>query len=98
MRNYEAILMWASTVNLDKSIDELAMIKQKYPWLKMPEITKTMLQMSEDIPKIVNIAKHQEKQNAIHRQFYRVSAIADEAIIRAVADKMGYDINELPNG
>jgi hypothetical protein len=94
MRNYEAVKMWATTVNLDKAINELSAIQQKYPWLKMPEITKVIMKMSEDMPKILHIIQHQETQNAIHRKVDEVNAIADAAIIKAVAEKLGYNIDE----
>lgn len=87
MQNYEAVKQWASTVNLDKAVEELTNIRAKYPWLKLNETTKALLQMSSDLPKIVSIITHQEKQNAIHREFIRVSGIADAAIVKAIEAK-----------
>lgn len=93
MKNYEAVARWAATVNLDKAIDELVAFKAKYPWAKLDETQKQLLRLSADIPKILNIIKHQEKQNAIHREFIRVNKIADEAIIQGIARKFDIDIN-----
>lgn len=93
MKNYEAVARWAATVNLDKAIDELANFRAKYPWAKLDETQRQLLKLSTDIPKIINIIKHQEKQNAIHREFIRVSKIADEAIIAGIASKFNIDIN-----
>jgi hypothetical protein len=45
--------------------------------------------MYVDLPKMENIVQLQEKQAAIHREFIRVSRIADEAIVHAVAAKAG---------
>lgn len=93
MKNYEAVAMWAATVNLDKAISELTAFQAKYPWAKLPEITKQLLKMSADMPKIISIIKHQEKQNMIHREFVRVSKIADEAIVKGICEKFNIDIN-----
>lgn len=95
MENYRLVARWAATVNLDKAIDELSKFKAKYPWAKLEETERQLLKLSGDIPKIINIIKHQEKQNAMHREFVRVNRLADEAIINAVAAKFGIDINDI---
>ena len=84
MENYQIVKQWAATVNIDKAVEELTNLRAKYPWLKLDETTKALLQLSADLPKIVSIITHQEKQNAIHREFIRVSGIADAAIITAI--------------
>lgn len=94
MKNYEAVAQWAATVNLDKAIDELSAFKKKYPWAKLDETQKTLLKLSTDLTKIVSIITHQEKQNAIHREFIRVSKIADEAIVNAVTSKFGINVDD----
>lgn len=87
MENYKAVKQWAATVNIDEAINELVNIKQKYPWLKIPKIEQTLMQLSTDMPKIVNIITHQEKQNAIHREYIRVNGLADTAIAEAIKAK-----------
>lgn len=87
MTNYEAVAQWAATVNFDKAIDELTKFRAKYPWARLDETEKALLKMSTDIGKIVGIVTHQEKQNAMHREFVRVNRLADEAIINAVKAK-----------
>lgn len=93
MKNYEAVAKWAATVNFDKAIDELTAFQAKYPWAKLPETTKQLLKISADMPRIINIIKHQEKQNAIHREFIRVSNLADDAITNAIIEKYNIDLN-----
>lgn len=87
MENYKAVKQWAATVNIDEAINELVNIKQKYPWLKIPKIEQTLMQLSTDMPKIVNIITHQEKQNAIHREYIRVNGLADTTIAEAIKAK-----------
>lgn len=95
MKNYEAVAQWAATVNLDKAIDELTNFRAKYPWAKLDETQKTLLKLSTDLSKIVSIITHQEKQNAMHREFIRVSKLADEAIILGICSKFGIDISDV---
>lgn len=89
MRNYEIVHQWAAGVNMDKAYSEITGLKAKYPWLKCEETLTFMMKLSTGLPKIINIIKHQEKQNAIHREFIRVSQIADEAIVMAVKAQNG---------
>jgi hypothetical protein len=89
MTNYEAVRQWAATVNADKAYEEISRLKEKYPWLKCDESFKLISKMYTDLPKIANIIRFQEKQNAMHRKYVEVSKIADEAIIMAVAEKVG---------
>ena len=84
MRNYELVHQWANTVNMDKAFDEMIKLKRKHPWLQCEETLKFFSRLSNDLPKVVEIIKQQEKQNAMHREFVRVSQIADEAIYHAV--------------
>jgi hypothetical protein len=89
MRNYEAVEQWAAVVNADKAYNEITKLREKYPWLKCDESYNLIAKMYTDLPKIIQIIKSQEKQNAIHREFVRVNRIADDAIIHAVAAKAG---------
>jgi hypothetical protein len=87
MKNYEAVQQWAAGVNMDKAYKEIIQLKQKYKWLPCEETLAFMMKLSDDLPKIIQIIKQQEKQNAIHREFVRVSKIADEAIVLGIKAK-----------
>jgi hypothetical protein len=87
MKNYEAVAQWAAGVNMDKAYKEITELKLRYSWLKCDETLAFMMKLSADLPKIINIIKHQEKQNSIHREFQRVSKIADSAIADALRVK-----------
>lgn len=89
MTNTEAVEQWAATLNADKAYNEIIKLKEKYPWLKCDESYLFITKMYTDLPMISDIVGQQEKQNAIHRQFVRVSQIADTAIVYAVAEKAG---------
>ena len=93
MKNYEAVAQWAATVNLDKAIDELTNFRAKYPWARLDETQRMLLKISTDMPRIISIIKHQEKQNAIHREFIRVSRAADDAITTSIIEKYNIDLN-----
>lgn len=84
MTNYQKVAQWAATINAEKAKYELDVLKLKYPWLRCEESLKFVTQMYEDMPKILEIIKQQEKQNAMHRRFIEVSRLADEAIVKAV--------------
>lgn len=92
MKNYEAVEQWAAGVNADKAYEEITKLKQKYPWLKCDESFALIAKMYTDLPKVINIIKLQEKQNAMHREFVRVNQLAEEAIVHAVAHKAGITI------
>jgi hypothetical protein len=92
MKNYEAVQQWAATLNADKAYSEISKLREKYPWLKCDESFELIAKMYTDLPKIANIIKHQEKQNAIHRMFVDVNKMADAAIIHAVAEKAGIQL------
>lgn len=94
MENYKKVKMWATTVNLDKAIEELTNFRAKYPYYKLDETSKALLKLSSDLPKIINMITHQEKQNAMHREYIRVSRIADEAIVTGIASKFKINISE----
>ena len=87
MENYQAVKQWAATVNIDGAVKELTDLKAKYPWLKCQVTVDTLLQLSADLPKIVQIIMHQEKQNAIHREYICVNGLADTAIAEAIKAK-----------
>jgi hypothetical protein len=87
MKNYEAVNQWAATLSADKAYAEITALKAKYPWLKMDASIALITRMYTDLPKIANIIKMQEKQNAMHRKFVEVSRIADEAIVTALIEQ-----------
>jgi hypothetical protein len=89
MRNYQLLNQWAATVNAEKAYEELSAIKLKYPWLKCDKSLETLKKLSEDLPKMLQIIKLQEKQNAIHSRYIEVNKIADDAIIKAIVDQYG---------
>ena len=84
MKNYELVHQWASAINMDRAYKEITDIKKKYQWIKCDETLSFMMKLSSDLPKIMEIIKQQEKQNSMHREFIRVSKIADEAIVKAI--------------
>lgn len=92
MRNYQAVKQWASTVQAEAALNELKALKAKYPWLKCDRSIQSLTTIVDDLPKIISIITHQDKHNAIHNEFIRVSKIADEAIINAVAAKFDIQI------
>lgn len=92
MKNYQAVEQWAATINADKAYDEISKLRLKYPWLKCDETYKAIVKLYTDLPKIINIIKLQEKQNAMHRQFIHVNKLADEAIVKAIAEKFKIEI------
>lgn len=87
MKNYEAVAQWTATLNVDAALKEIEGLKAKYPWLRCDETIDTLKKMSDGLPKVVNIIKHQEKQNAIHRAVMDANMVADEAIVKAVAER-----------
>lgn len=87
MRNYELVNQWASTLNVDAALKELSDLKEKYTWLKCDQSLEALRKFSDDLPKIVTIIMHQEKQNAIHRQMHDVTTQADKAIIEAMIEQ-----------
>lgn len=87
MTNYQKVLQWAATINPDNAKHEIDTLKLKYPWLKCDESMKFITAMFNDMPKVLDIIKLQEKQNAMHRRFVEVSRLADEAITNAVKAK-----------
>ncbi len=89
MQNYKKVHQWASTVDATKAKAEIEILKLKYPWLKCDESIKFIQKMSEDLPKIINIIKHQEKQNAGMKKYIEVNQIADAAIVEAIKSQYG---------
>lgn len=92
MKNYEAVEQWAAGINADKAYNEITKLRLKYPWLKCDESFEVISKLYTDLPKLINIIKHQEEQNLIHREFIRVSQLTDEAIVHAVAEKAGIQL------
>jgi hypothetical protein len=89
MKNYEQVELWAASVNADKAYHELTKLREKCPWLKCDETYKLVVQMYTDLPKIINIIKLQEKQNAMHRKFVEVNRLTDEAVIKGITEQYG---------
>jgi predicted RNA-binding protein with EMAP domain len=89
MQNYEMVAQWAATLKSEKAFQELQNLKLKYPWLKCEESLDFLHRMNEDLPKIANIVKLQEKQNAIHRKFIEVSKITDAGLVEAITKQYG---------
>jgi hypothetical protein len=92
MTNYEAVRQWTATLNADKAYNEISELKKKYPWLKCDESFKLIAKMYTDLPKIANIIKLQEKQNAIHEKYIEVNQLADAAIVTAIASQYNIEL------
>lgn len=89
MKNYELVEQWAATIQAEPAYNELLNLKVKYPWLKCDNALDTLKKLAEDLPKIMLIIKHQEKQNAIHRKYIELNGLADTAIIEAIRKQYG---------
>jgi hypothetical protein len=94
MENYQLVNQWASKISADKAFRELLDFKDRYSWAKLPESTLFLSQMAEDLPKILNIIKLQEKQNAILRyensrltEYIEVNRMADELMLDEIKSK-----------
>lgn len=87
MTNYESVRQWAVTVNVNEALKEMIDLKAKYPWLKCDKTITKLQKLDEDLPKMINIILHQEKQNAQHREYIRVNGLADTAIAEAIKSK-----------
>lgn len=85
--NYESVRQWAVTVRVDEALKEMLSLKERYPWLRCDKTITQLTKLEEDLPKIINIILHQEKQNAIHREYIRVNGLADTAIAEAIKAK-----------
>jgi hypothetical protein len=90
MKNYELVNKWTATLNIDAAVKEMRALKEKYPWLKCEQSLHALEKFQNDLPKIITVIQHQEKQNAIHRMMNDTTALADKAIIEAMISK--YDI------
>jgi predicted dithiol-disulfide oxidoreductase (DUF899 family) len=89
MKNHQAVNQWIASINPERAYDELTRLRKKYPWLKCDESYAMLAKLMIDLPKLNEIIKQQEKQLALHNEFIRVSRMADEAIVHAVASKAG---------
>lgn len=87
MTNYESVRQWAITVKVDEALAEMKALKLKYPWLKCDKTIEKLMKLDEDLPKMINIILHQEKQNSMHREYIRVNGLADTAIAEAIKSK-----------
>lgn len=99
MENFHLVSQWASTINVDKALEELNSLKTKHAWLKCEETLLFLTQMAQELPKILNIIKLQEKQNAILRHsdsklrgYIKANNMADELIIDDIRKKFNIDI------
>lgn len=87
MTNYESVRQWAVTVNLNDALKEMLDLKAKYPWLKCDKTIAKLERLDAELPKMINIILHQEKQNSMHREYIRVNGLADTAIAEAIKAK-----------
>ena len=88
------VCQWAAQIKTDKTFKEITDLKVKYPWLRCPETLAFIRQMSEDLPKILNIIKLQEKQNAMLRfeneklhGYINANRMADEFLLDEIKAK-----------
>ena len=93
------VCQWAVAITADKSLKEIVDLKSKYPWLKCPETLEFIYKMSEDLPKILNIIKLQEKQNTVLKyenqklkDYIDVNRMADELILDEIREKYKIDL------
>ena len=99
MENYLSVKQWASGISSDAAAKEIEIIRLKYGWLRCEESFDFIKKMSEDLPKILNIIKMQEAQNALLRkenhklrEYIKVNEMADECIIDDLHKKFNIDI------
>lgn len=99
MENYQLVQQWASKITAEKAFDEMERLRLKYPWLKCDESFQFISEMKNDLPKILNIIKLQERQNTVLREknrrneeYIRVNGLADECILNDLKAKFGIDI------
>lgn len=99
MENYHLVSRWADTISADKALEEITTLREKYTWLKCDESFLFISQMAEDLPKVLNVVKLQEKQNAVLREknrrndeYIRVNGLADEIILDDLRKKFNIDI------
>ena len=92
MRETQAVKQWASTLQIEAALSELKELKAKYAWVKCDRAIQTLTKLSEDLPKVITIIQHQDKQNAMHVEFIRVSQLADAAITNAICAKFNIEI------
>lgn len=99
MENYLSVKQWASGLSADSAAKEIEFIRLKYTWLRCEESFDFIKKMSEDLPKILNIIKMQEAQNAMLRKenhklrkYIEVNEMADECIIDDLRKKFNIDI------
>jgi hypothetical protein len=97
--NYHLTNQWASSLNADKAFKEILDLKAKYNWINCPESISFIARMHEDLPKILNIIKLQEKQNAVLKManeklngYIKANNLADELILDELRDKYQFDI------
>ena len=99
MENYHLVSQWAAKMTADKALKEIQDFKDRYTWAILAESNFFIKQMSEDLPKILNIIKLQEKNNSILRYeneklrgYIKANQMADECIINDIAKKFNIDL------
>jgi hypothetical protein len=92
MRNYEAVRQWAAAISAEKAHEEITKLRLKYPWLKCEESFQFIEKMHQDLPKILNIVKLQEKQTVIQEKIIDLNHMADEAIVSALVQQYNIQI------
>lgn len=92
MENYKMVAQWAATIKIDEALNELQMLKLKYPWLKCEKSLLLLQKLAEELPDMLKIIKLQERENAIHRKYIELNRMADEAIVNSIAQKFNLEI------
>ena len=99
MENYHLVSQWASSLNADKAFKEILDLKAKYRWINCPESISFITKMYEDLPKILNIIKMQEKQNMVLRRsdenlrgYIHANGLADEVILDDIKKRFNIEI------
>lgn len=99
MQNYHLVQQWASKISADPAFNELEGLRLKYPWLRCDQSFEFLSRMREDLPRILNIIKLQEKQNAVLRMkneknegYIKANGLADELILNDIKQKFNIEI------
>lgn len=99
MENYQSVNQWAAGLNAEAAMKEIETLRLKHPWLRCEESFDFIKSMHEDLPKILNIIKLQEKQNAVLRHseeklrgYIQANKLADEVILDDIAKRFNIDL------
>lgn len=93
------VSQWAASLNVDKAFKEILDLKAKYSWLKCPNSASFIMQMHEDLPRILHIILIQEKRcmflekaNEKLQGYIRANHMADEIIADELRTRFNIDI------